>query len=78
MIEKLRIKALYNDFIDKVKLTNEQKKILDMILNKDKIVKISLEVGISERAVKYEIKKIKELFDNYLQLEITKMISLIN
>ena len=78
MIDKLRIKALYNDFVDKVKLTNEQKKILDMILNKDKIVKISLETGISERAVKYEIKKIKELFDNYLQLEITKMISLIN
>lgn len=78
MIEKLRIKALYDDFINKVKLTDEQIRILNMMLNKDTIIKISLEIGVSERTIKYEIKKIKELYNNYLQLEITKMISLIN
>ena len=78
MVEKLRIKALYDDFVDKVKLTEEQKRILDMMLNKDTIIKISLEIGVSERTIKYEIKKIKQLYNNYLQMEISKMISLIN
>jgi len=78
MIEKLKIKAIYDDFVSKVKLNEEQKKILNMMLNRDKIVKISLEIGVSERTIKYEIKKIKNLYNNYLQMEITKMISLIN
>lgn len=78
MVEKLRIKALYDDFVNKVKLTEEQKRILNMMLNRDKIVKMSLEIGVSERTIKYEIKKIKNLYNNYLQMEITKMISLIN
>ena len=78
MVEKLRIKALYDDFVNKVKLTEEQKHILDMMINKDKIIKMSLEIGVSERTIKYEIKKIKQLYNNYLQMEISKMISLIN
>jgi len=78
MIEKLRVKALYDDFVSKVKLTDEQKRILDMMINKDTIVKISLEIGVSQRTINTEIKKIKELFNNYLQIEISKMISLIN
>lgn len=78
MVEKLRIRALYDDFVSKVKLTEEQKRILDMMINKDTIIKISLEIGVSERTIKYEIKKIKQLYNNYLQMEISKMISLIN
>ena len=41
MIEKLKIKALYNDFVNKVNLTEEQKRILNMMINKDSIVKMS-------------------------------------
>jgi len=78
MIEKLKINVLYDDFINKVRLTDEQKEILDMMINKDTIVKMSLEIGVSERTIKYEIKKIKELYNNYLQMEITKLISLMN
>lgn len=78
MIEKLRVKALYDDFVSKVKLTDEQKEILDMMINRDTIVKMSLEIGVSPRTINYEVKKIKELYNNYLQIEITKMISLIN
>ncbi len=78
MVEKLRIKAIYDDFVDKVKLTDEQKRILNMMLNRDTIVKMSLEIGVSERTIKYETKKIKNLYNNYLQMEISKMISLIN
>lgn len=78
MIEKLKIKALYNDFVNKVNLTDEQKRILNMMINKDSIVKISLEIGVSQRTISAETKKIKELYSNYLQMEITKMISLIS
>ena len=78
MIEKLKVKALYDDFVNKVHLTDEQKRILDMMINKDTIVKMSLEIGVSQRTINYEVKKIKKLYSNYLQLEIAKMISLIN
>lgn len=78
MIEKLKIKALYNDFVSKVQLTDEQIRILNMMINRDSIVKISMEIGVSQRTINYEIRKIKQLYNNYLQMEITKMISLIN
>ena len=78
MIEKLKVNALYDDFVNKVKLTDEQKRILDMMINKDTIVKMSLEIGVSQRTINYEVKKIKELYKNYLQIEITKLISLLN
>lgn len=78
MIEKLKIKALYNDFVNKVNLTEEQKRILNMMINKDSIVKMSMEIGVSQRTISAETKKIKELYSNYLQMEITKMISLIS
>jgi DNA-binding CsgD family transcriptional regulator len=77
MIDKLRIKVLYDDFISKVKLTEEQKNILDMLINKDKIIKISMELGISERTVNYEIKRIKKMYNDYLQMETVKLLSLL-
>lgn len=77
MVDKLRIKALYDDFISKVKLTEEQKNILDMLINKDKIIKISMELGISERTVNYEIKRIKKMYNDYLQMETVKLLSLL-
>ena len=77
MVEKLKIKAIYNDFIDNVNLTEEQIKILDMLINKDSIVKISMEIGVSQRTVSYEVKKIKDLYKKYCELQVfkTKMLS---
>lgn len=77
MIEKLKIKALYDDFINKVKLTDEQIRILDMMINKDSTVKISMEIGVSPRTVTYEIKKIKRLYEDYYKMEVIKLLSLI-
>lgn len=72
MITKLKIKVIYNDFIDNVKLTEEQIKILNMYINKEKIYKISREIGVSERTIGYEIQKIKELYETYCELQISK------
>jgi len=73
MVEKLKVKTIYNDFLSNVTLTEEQIKILDMMIKKETIVKISMEVGMSQRTVGYEIRKIKDLYNNYLELEIAKL-----
>ena len=72
MVEKLRINAIYNDFIKEVNLTDEQKRILDMYINKESIVKIAMEIGISQRTVSYEIKKIKKMYQDYVFLQTWK------
>lgn len=72
MVEKLKINAIYNDFLNSVKLTKEQVKILDMMINKDSIVKISMEIGVSQRTVSYEIKRIKELYKTYCDMQLFK------
>lgn len=72
MQEKLKIKAIYDDFLNNVALTEEQIKILNMWLNKDSMVKMSEEMNMSERAVGYEIRKIKDLFDDYYKVVLTK------
>ena len=71
MIEKLKIKMIYNDFLDNVHLTEEQIKILNMMIKKETRYKISTEIGVSERTINYEIKKIKQLYKEYIDLKIT-------
>ena len=78
MVEKLRVKAIYDDFIKNVTLTEEQKKILDMLINKETIVKIAMEIGASQRTISYEIKKLKKLYNDYYNLQLSKMLLLIS
>ena len=73
MIEKLKVKTIYNDFLSNVTLTKEQIKILDMLIKKETTIKISMELGMSQRTVGYEIRKIKNLYNNYVELEIAKL-----
>lgn len=77
MIEKLKIKAIYDDFLRNVLLSEEQIKILNMLIKKEKIVKISLEIGVSERTINYEIKKIKKLYTDYYNLQLSKTLLLL-
>lgn len=76
MIEKLKIKAIYDDFIKSVSLTEEQIRILDMLIHKDSIVKISMEIGVSQRTISYEIKKLKKLYSDYYRMQLFKAIML--
>lgn len=77
MVEKLKIKTIYDDFVETVKLTEEQKKLLDMLINKDSIIKISMEIGASQRTVSYEIKKLKKLYEDYYKVQLFKAIMLV-
>ena len=78
MIEKLRIKAVYNDFLNNVSLTKEQIEILDMLINRDSIVKISMEIGMSQRNVSYEIKKLKKLYSDYYDMQLYRVMLLLD
>lgn len=76
MVEKLKVKAIYDDFLKNISLTEEQIKILNMLINKETIVKISIEMGMSQRSVSYEIKKIKDLYKDYYNLQLAKTLLL--
>ena len=71
------LKTIYDDFVETVKLTDEQKRILDMLINKDSIIKISMEIGASQRTVSYEIKKLKKLYEDYYKVQLFKAIMLV-
>lgn len=72
MFESLKIKIIYDDFLDKVKLNQQQIEILNRLIKKETVVKISIETNMSERSVGYEIRKLKDLFIKYKQMEIAK------
>lgn len=77
MVEKLKIKAVYDDFIKNVSLTDEQIKILNMLIKRDSIVKISMEIGASQRTISYEIKKLKKLYEDYYNVQLYKTLMLL-
>ena len=77
MEKELCNKIIYDDFVSKTILTEDEKKILDMVLLKYSIVKISQEVCMSERNVSRIIREIKDKYAYYKQIEITKMAILI-
>lgn len=72
MVEKLKIKAIYDDFLNNVSLTDEQIRILDMLIKRESIVKISMEIGASQRTISYEIRKLKDLYNDYYNLQVSK------
>ena len=72
MIEKLKIKVIYDDFIKNVSLTDEQIKILDLYIKRETRYKISTVIGVSERTIGNEIIKLKKIYKNYCNLQITK------
>ena len=76
MVEKLKNKAIYDDFIRNVSLTNEQIRIIDMLIEKETIVKIAMEIGVSTRTISYEIKKLKTLYQDYVFLQTWKALLL--
>jgi predicted DNA-binding protein YlxM (UPF0122 family) len=76
MAEDLSNKIIYNDFVSKTFLTDDEKQILDMYILKESIIKISQTVNMSERSVSRNIKTLKEKYNKYKQLQIT-MINLL-
>ena len=77
MKKALSLDVIYNDFINKVKLSNTEKDILDRYLKNESIVKISIDVSLSYSSVSRVISNLKSKYENYKKMEIVK-ITLLN
>ena len=77
MLEKLKIKDIYNDFTNKIYLTDRQIEILDLMLRDKSITQISMELCICERTISYEKRAIEKLYKQYMRNEIDKIVNLI-
>ena len=73
MLEKLRIKQIRDDFIYKFTLTDEEIKVLNMLIKRYTIPKIAMELYISEPKVSVIIKKLKKYYKQYEELERLKI-----
>lgn len=77
MLEKLKVKDIYDDFLNKVTLTERQKQILNLSIQGKSPIQISMDINYSERIVHSELHKLRSLFNNYKRMEIQKTINLI-
>ena len=73
MIKELSNKIIYEDFKSKVILTEDEEKILNLLLKKYSIIKISDECNMSERNVSRIIKEIKKKYNDYKVIELAKL-----
>lgn len=73
MIKELSNSIIYNDFISKVKLTEDETKILNMMILKYSVIKMSQEAIMSDRNVLRIKKDIKEKYYIYKKIEMAKL-----
>ena len=73
MKKTLSLDIIYNDFINKVKLSNNEKEILDRYLRNESLVKISIDVSLSYSSVSRVISDLKIKYENYKKLELVKL-----
>ena len=73
MVKELSNKIIYDDFKTKVVLTDDEAMILDMLLKKDSIVKISQNLCMSDRNVSRIIRELKNKYNDYRKVEIAKL-----
>ena len=73
MKKELSIKQIYNDFINKVVLTKDDKDVLDLYIKNNSIVNIANNLCISTSTVSRIIFDIKEKYNKYKKLEIAKL-----
>lgn len=74
MKKELSIKQIYDDFTNKIFLTDNEKDILIRYIKNDSIIKIANDTAQSTSTVSRTIADLKEKYDNYKKLEIAKLI----
>lgn len=72
MIKELCNKIIYDDFISKVTLTEDEKQVLNLLIKKNSIVYISQKINTSDRTVARIVKDLKIKYKNYKKIEIAK------
>jgi transcriptional regulator len=72
VLKKLSNKIIYDDFVSKTRLTDDEIKVLDMLLDKELVIKIAQELHMSDRNISRIKRSIKEKYNNYKTIEIAK------
>lgn len=73
MKTELAIKQIYEDFVSKVMLDNDEKQVLDMFLKNYSYIKIGDTIGMSDRNVGRIMRIVKQKYENYRKLEVSKL-----
>lgn len=73
MKKELANKIIYDDFISKTVLTDNEKDVLIRYIRKDSIVKISSDTKQSTTSVSKAIASTKQKYQNYKKLELAKL-----
>lgn len=73
MKTELAIKQIYEDFISKVMLDNDERQVLDMFLKNYSYIKIGDTIEMSDRNVGRIMRIVKQKYENYRKLEVSKL-----
>jgi len=73
MREELAVDMLYNDFISRVTLTDNEKEILPKYINGDSYVKMAIDTAQSYSSVSRTIVDLKRKYEIYKKMELTKL-----
>ena len=73
MKKELAIKQIYDDFLNKMLLTDNEKDILIRYIKNDSITKMANDTAQSSSTISRIIADLKEKYHNYKQLEIAKL-----
>lgn len=73
MKKDLCVKQIYNDFLDKVLLTNIEKQVLDLYIRNESIVKIADIISQGTSNVSRIIAELKNKYNKYKKLEMAKL-----
>ena len=74
MKKDLAVKQIYDDFISKIILNDNEKDILLRYIKDDTIVKIANDTSQSTSSVSRVVADLKEKYQNYKDLELAKLI----
>lgn len=73
MIRELSCKLIYNEFITKEILTEEEIKVLNMLLKHYSLVKMSREACMSTAVISRYIRRIKDKYNDFKKIELSKL-----
>ncbi len=73
MRKELSIKQIYDDFIDKVILSDIEKEVLNLYIRNNSIVKMSDELCLGTATISRIIADLKDKYNKYKKLELERL-----
>ena len=77
MKKELSIKQIYDDFVDKIVLTDTEKEILERYIKNETITAISVNMAMGTASVSRTIAQLKVKYKLYKDLEMAKLMILL-